>query len=264
MENRDFVQSLERGLAILRAFDVDHPVMSLTEAAARSGMTRAAARRFLLTLVELQLVGTDGKRFWLRPGVLDIGYRYLSGQPWWHIAQPMVEEMARSTQESCSVCVLDGCDIVYVCRAAVSRIVSTNLTIGSRLPAYCTALGRALLSRLPDEEIKTRLDESRIEKCTPLTVTSKRKLFELICGVRTLGYCMLDQELDLDLRALAIPLAIPSETVIAGVGLSVHANRISASELLKRHLPALAEAARQIRDGVVEAQRSKAMRSIPL
>lgn len=264
MENRDFVQSLERGLAILRTFDVDHPIMSLSEAAARTGMTRAAARRFLLTLVELQLVGTDGKRFWLRPTVLDIGYRYLSGQPWWHIAQPIVEEVARSTNESFSVCVLDGCDIVYVCRAAVSRIVSTNLTIGSRLPAWCTALGRVLLSRLPDAEIRSRLDASNIEKFTPLTVTSKRKLLDMIVEVRSSGYSLLDQELDLGLRALAVPLTVSTDTVVATLGVSVQANRVSTDELLTRHLPVLLERARQISDGVIEAQRSRALRSIPL
>ncbi len=264
MENRDFVQSLERGLAILRTFDVDNPIMSLSEAASRTGMTRAAARRFLLTLVELQLVGTDGKRFWLRPTVLDIGYRYLSGQPWWHIAQPVVEELARTTHESCSVCVLDGHDVVYVCRAAVSRIVSTNLTIGSRLPAYCTAMGRAMLSRLPDGEIRSRLDECRIDKLTPLTVTNKRKLFDLITEVRASGYSLLDQELDMGLRALAVPLAVPSDTVSAAVGVSVQANRVSADELVTRHLPALVHAAKMISDGVVDAQRNKALRSIPV
>ena len=264
MANRDFVQSVERGLAILQTFDVDNPVMSLSEAAVRTGMTRAAARRFLLTLVQLQFVGTDGKRFWLRPTVLDLGYRYLSGQPWWHIAQPIIEEIARATKESCSVCVLDGSDSVYVCRAAVSRIVSTNLTIGSRLPAYCTALGRALLSRLPDADIRTRLNGSQIEKKTPLTVTSKRKLLEAIGGVRSSGYSLLDQELDMGLRALAVPLAISSETVVAAVGVSVQANRVSADDLLKRFLPVLLEGSRQISAGVLEAQRSRALRSIPL
>jgi IclR family pca regulon transcriptional regulator len=262
MANRDFVKSVERGLAILQTFDVDNPVMSLSKAAARTGMTRAAARRFLLTLVQLQFVGTDGKLFWLRPTVLDIGYRYLAGQPWWHIAQPIVEEIARSTNESCSVCVLDGRDSVYVCRAAVSRIVSANLTIGSRLPAYCTALGRALLSALSDVEIRARLNESRIEKHTPLTVTSKSKLLEVIGKVRTSGFCLLDQELDMGLRALAVPLEISSETVYAAVGISVQANRVSADELLKRFLPVLLDGARQISAGVLEAHRSRTFRTI--
>ncbi|HSV81222.1 MAG TPA: IclR family transcriptional regulator C-terminal domain-containing protein [Ramlibacter sp.] len=263
MENRDFVQSLERGLAILRTFDVDNPVMSLSEAAARTGMTRAAARRFLLTLVELQLVGTDGKRFWLRPTVLDLGYRYLAGQPWWHVAQPIVEELARATNESFSVCVLDGPDIVYVCRAAVSRIVSANVTIGSRLPAYCTALGRAALSLLPDAEVRSLLQASRIEQMTPSTVTDKAQLLALVAEVRANGYSLLEQELDLALRALAVPLPLPSQTVHAAVGVSVQAGRISTEELLRQHLPQLAEAARRIAEGVAEAQRTKALRAIP-
>ncbi len=263
MENRDFVQSLERGLAILQAFDADTPIMSLSEAAARTGMTRAAARRFLLTLVELKFVGSDGKRFWLRPTVLDLGYRYLAGQTWWHIAQPIVEELAKATNESCSVCVLDGSEVVYVCRAAVSRIVSVNLTIGSRLPAYCTAMGRAMFSLLPDAEVRVRLDESDIKKLTPSTVTSKRRLLELVSAVRATGYSLLDQELDMGLRALSVPMAIPSDTVVAAVGVSVQANRVSADELVKRHLPALVEGARLIKEGVIEAQRNKALRSIP-
>ena len=163
-----------------------------------------------------------------------------------------------------AVCVLDGNDVVYVCRAVVSRIVSANLTIGSRLPAYCTAMGRAVLSHLPDAEIRARLAASPIEKLTPLTVTSKRKLVELVGAVRTNGYSLLDQELDMGLRALAVPLSIPSDTVIAAVGISVQANRVPADELLRRHLPTLVDGARRIRNGVIEAQRNKALHSIPV
>lgn len=262
MENRDFVQSLERGLAILQAFDIDHSVMTLTEAAARTGMTRAAARRFLLTLVELGFVGSDGKRFWLRPSVLNIGHAYLAGQPWWHVAQPIVEELARSTNESCSACVLDGVDTVYVCRAATSRIVSSNLTIGSRIPAYCSAMGRALLSQLPEVHAKAVLADSPIRKLTPLTVTSQRKLLEIVATVREQGYCLMDQELDLGLRALAVPLRLASDTVVAALGLSVHANRISNETLLHAYLPSLQERARQITQSLQDMQRAQTSRAI--
>ncbi len=262
MESRDFVQSLERGLAILQAFDINHTVMTLTEAAARTGMTRAAARRFLLTLVELKFVGTDGKRFWLRPSVLNIGHAYLTGQPWWHVAQPIVEELARSTNESCSVCVLDGTDTVYVCRAAISRIVSSNLTIGSRIPAYCSAMGRALLAQLPPVHAKSLIDESPIQKLTPLTVTSRRKLMETVEKVRQQGFSLLDQELDLGLRALAVPIKLPSDNVVAALGISVHANRVSNEALMQNFLPAMLERARQISKSLQEMQRSQVSRAI--
>lgn len=262
MESRDFVQSLERGLAILQAFDIEHSVMTLSEAAARTGMTRAAARRFLLTLVELKYIATDGKRFWLRPSVLNIGHAYLAGQPWWRVAQPIVEELARSINESCSVCVLDGCDTVYVCRAAISRIVSSNLTIGSRIPAYCSAMGRALLAQLPDVHAKSLLEESPIQKHTPQTITSRRKLLEIVGTVREQGYCLLDQELDLGLRALAVPIKLPSDTVVAALGISVHANRVSSDTLIHSYLPPLQERAMQITQSLIEQGRSNAARNI--
>src|SRR3954469_16536154 len=146
MVQRDYVQSLERGLAIIKAFGPDHATLTLGEAAAMTGLNRAAARRFLLTLVKLGYVGTDKKTFWLRSRILELGYSYLSSQPWWQVAQPVLEEAARATQETCNIAILSDAEIVYVSRVAAKRIISTNLSVGSRLPAHVTALGRVLLA----------------------------------------------------------------------------------------------------------------------
>ena len=146
IEQRDFIQSVERGFAVIQAFGAGRTSLTISEAAQLTGLSRAAVRRFLLTLVHLDYIDTDNKLFWLKPRVLELGRCYLSAQPWWQIAQPVIEDVARQTGESCSLCVLDGTEIVYVCRVAVHRIVSTNVSVGSRLPAHPTALGRALLS----------------------------------------------------------------------------------------------------------------------
>src|SRR5215813_9885004 len=146
MLSRDYVQSLERGLAVIKAFGPEQSTLTLAEAAAKTGLTRAATRRFLLTLVKLGYVGTDKKTFWLRSRVLELGYSYLSSQPWWQIAQPVLEETARATQETCNIAILSGTEIVYVARVLAKRIISTNLSIGSRLPAHVTASGARFLS----------------------------------------------------------------------------------------------------------------------
>jgi IclR family pca regulon transcriptional regulator len=142
LDQGDYIRSLENGLAIVKAFGQDDPTLTLSEAAAKTGMTRAAARRFLLTLTHLGYLEVDGKSFRLRPKILELGERYLTSQPWWNVAQPLIEEAVRKMGESCSLCILDGAEIVYVCRVAVNRLISTNISIGSRLPAYPTALGR--------------------------------------------------------------------------------------------------------------------------
>src|SRR5882757_10791205 len=167
---RDFVQSLERGLAIIKAFGPEHSTLTLGEAAAKTGLTRAAARRFLLTLTKLGYVGTDKKTFWLRSRILELGYSYLSSQSWWQVAQPVLEEAARATQETCNIAILSDTEIVYVARVIAKRIISTNLSIGSRLPAQVTALGRVLLAGLPNDELKSLIKQISLAKLTSHTV----------------------------------------------------------------------------------------------
>lgn len=249
-DNREYVQSLERGIAVLRAFDAENARMTLSEVAALTGLTRATARRFLLTLTRLQLVASDGKTFWLLPGVLDLGYRYLSGLPWWRSAQPIIEEVAGRLQEMCTVSVLDGTDIVYVARAAVNRILSANISIGSRFPAFCTAMGRAMLSSLPPEELDAFLGEAALTAFTDRTVTDRDKLRALILAAGRQNYAISDGELEPGLRGLAVPILDGSGRAVAALGISVHSAAESQEELLGRGLPTLEAGARRIMESL--------------
>jgi IclR family pca regulon transcriptional regulator len=249
LEHGDYIQSLAKGLSIIKAFGQNDPTLTLSEAAKKTGMTRAAARRFLLTWTHLGYLGTDKKSFWLKPKVLELGERYLTSQPWWSVAQPLIEEAARKMGESCSLCILDGSEIVYICRVAVSRLISTNISIGSRLPAYTTALGRVLLAQAPDEDVKAILTSATLQKYTPNTVVDKRKLLQIIKQVRTDGFCLIDQELDLGLIGLAVPVCRSTEG-FAALGVSVHAGRVSAKEMISRLLPILKETADRITLGM--------------
>lgn len=255
MQSRDYVQSLERGLAILLTFDADAPIQTLSQVAQRAGLTRAAARRFLLTLVELGYIGTDGKGFWLLPRVLDLGHRYLSGQAWWQLALPVMEEMAGRLKESCSICVLEGHEVVYVAHFAASRFLSINLSVGSRLPAYPTALGRVLLAQLPPLELAALVSSLQLTKLTPNTVLDKRRLIKVIEQSRKDGYSLVDQELEIGLMALAVPIGPSADVAFAAMGVSVPAARAGRRELVSRFLPVLLEGKERIAAGLALGKR---------
>lgn len=255
IEQRDFVQSLERGLAILRAFGPGRTNLSLSEVARLTGLTRAAARRFLLTFTHLGYVATDRKMFWLTPRVLELGRHYLSAQPWWEIAQPVVEEAARRMGESCSLCILDGADIIYVCRVAISRLISINLSIGSRLPASPTALGRVLLAQLPPERLEALLAKTSFEQHTPHTLTEAGKLIAAIEKARGDGFSVVDQELEIGLVGVAVP--VRDTDVLSALGVSVNSARMSATEAQERYLPVLQESAERISAGLTRAGLSR-------
>jgi IclR family pca regulon transcriptional regulator len=255
IDQRDYVQSLERGLAIIEAFDADTPTLTLAQAAARTGLNRAAARRFLLTLAHLGYIDTDGKQFWLHPRILNLGYRYLTSQAWWHVAQPILEDIARETQETCSLCVLDETEVVYVSRVVVSRIIATNLSVGSRLPAYPTAIGRALLSQLSDPDLTATLAKMQPIQHTDYTITSDAKLRKVIEKARVQGYAAVDQELAIGLLGLAVPLRTGSGTGIAALGISVQAGRVPFEQLAERYLPLLQSSATRIAASVASSRR---------
>lgn len=252
MLSRDYVQSLERGLSVIKAFGPEQPTLTLAEAATKAGLTRAAARRFLLTLTKLGYVGTDKKIFWLRPRILELGFSYLSSQPWWQVAQPVLEEAARATQETCNIAILSGTEIVYVARVIAQRIISTNLGVGSRLPAHVTALGRVLLAGLDPEELKQVLKQINLQKLTKHTLDDRRKLLVAIEQARKDGYALVDQELELGLLALAVPIKAPSGAVVAALGVSVSAGRLSADHLHKRILPILRQSSAHISQGLAD------------
>ena len=242
----DFVQSLDRGLAVIRCFSSERPSLTLSEVAERTGLTRAAARRFLLTLQELGYVGSTGRQFSLRPRVLALGYAYLSSFSVAQIAQPHLEDLAEELHESCSVSVLDGDDIVYVARASANRIMTIALTVGTRLPPYPTSMGRVLLAHLPDAEREALLSRATLRKLTDHTIVDLDRLREVLATVRSQGWAAVDQELEAGVRSIAVPIRDSSGKVVAAINASAHAARVPMRTLEKQFLPRLLGAAGQI------------------
>jgi IclR family pca regulon transcriptional regulator len=241
-----YVQSFARGLEVIRSFSAEARSQTLTEVAARAGLTRAGARRILLTLQTLGYVENDGRLFRLTPRILDLGFAYLSSMPIWDLAEPVMEELVERVKESCSAAVLDGGDIVYVLRVPTHKIMKINLGVGSRLPACSTALGRVLLAGLPDDEVEARLRLSPPQRLTRRTVTDPAVLAERIREARAQGWCLLDQELEEGLVSLAAPVTDRAGRTVAALNISGQANRTSAAAMKRELLPALLEAARTV------------------
>jgi IclR family transcriptional regulator, pca regulon regulatory protein len=261
MKNRkDFVASLARGIEIIRAFTSEQTVnhsaarasigpadaLTLSQVAEKVGVARAVARRFLLTLAELGYVVTDGKYFRLTARVLDLGYAYLSSMPFSNVATEFLQEVAEQTRESCSASVLDGQDIVYVARVAAQRILSISLSIGARLPAYCTSMGRVLLAALPGPELESYLSKVQLRRRTPQTVTDKECLRQILSEVGREGYALTDGELEEGLRSIAVPVRSSGARVIAAINVSTQAGRVNKSQMVKEFLPLLRKAAQRI------------------
>ena len=244
--NTAFVQSLERGLAVIRAFDAEHPRRQLSDVARATGLTRAAARRFLLTLVDLGYVRLDGREFSLRPRVLELGYAYLSGITLPDVALPHLETLVGRVNESSSVAVLDGDEVVYVARVHTKRIMNAMVTVGSRFPAHATSLGQALLAFLPREELDRYLTRTRLTRLTARTITDRARLTARLDQVRAQGYAMTDQELEEGLRSAAAPIRNKHGVVLAAVNVSVGAGRTTLRQLEDDYVPHLLETARQI------------------
>lgn len=241
-----YVQSFARGLQVIRSFSADAPRQTLTEVASRSGLTRAGARRILLTLQTLGYVETDGKLFSLTPRILDLGFAYLSSMPIWNIAEPVMEALVEKVKESCSAAVLEGTDIIYVLRVPTHKIMSISLGVGSRLPAYCTSLGRVLLADLPDDEVLRRLQASDRQALTRHTVTEVAALLELVRSARAQGWSLVNQELEEGLVSLAAPVTNREGRIVAALNISGQANRTSAKAMQEGMLPALLAAAQTI------------------
>jgi IclR family pca regulon transcriptional regulator len=244
--NANFVQSLDRGLAVIRAFDAEHPRLQLSDVARATGLTRAAARRFLLTLVELGYMRLDGREFSLRPRVLELGYSYLSGLTLPDIAQPHLETLVAKVGESSSVAVLDCDDVVYVARVHTKRIMTVMITVGTRFPAHASALGQVLLAHLPAEQLHDYLTHAHLEPLTPRTLADRALLTARLDRVRAQGYAMADQELEEGLRSAAAPIRNRGGDVAAAVNVSVSASRTTLRQLEDDFVPSLIETARQI------------------
>lgn len=242
------VQSFARGLEVLRSFGANAPTQTLSEAAERTGLTRAGARRILLTLQGLGYVAQEGRDFRLTPKVLELGFAYLASQPWWHVAQPLMEELTQTLHESTSAAVLDGDDIVYVLRVPAQKIMSINLGVGSRLPAHSTSLGRVLLAGLPEDERERRVAAMDLSPRTPKSITDPEKLLQTLSQVRRKGWALINEELEVGLISLAVPILDRSGRVVAAINVSSQPQRRNATAMQEQCLPALQAVARRIGD----------------
>lgn len=251
--NSEFVQSLERGLAVIRAFDAEHPELTLSDVARATGLTRAAVRRFLLTLADLGYIRTDGRLFALRPRILELGYAYLSSIGLPEVAQPHMEALVAKLHESSSMSVLDGGDIVYVARVPTRRIMTVAINVGTRFPAYATSMGRVLLAHQSPEWLTDYLGRTELRPITPRTVTDPKKLRATLDRVRQQGFAMIDQELELGLRSISVPVRDGSGAVVAALNVSMHASRRSSETARQELLPPLRATAEAIQADLVAA-----------
>ena len=241
MRETDFVSGFARGLRVIEAFGESQPRLSIADAAKITGLDRATVRRSLLTLSQLGYADYDGKFFTLTPKTLRLGHAYLSATPLPTIVQPYLDQLAERAGQSASASVLDGTEIVYVARASQRRVMSINLTPGSRLPAYCASMGRVLLAALPETEAREILGRSDLKANTPLTRTDPEELVAELRRVRDEGYAVIDQELELGLCSIAVPVANDRGQVLAALNIGASAAHVPAREMAERFLPLLRE-----------------------
>lgn len=243
----NFMTSLARGLIVIQAFTQQNPQMTISQLSVRTGLSRAAVRRCLYTLTKLGFAGAeDGSRYSLRPRMLTLSHTYTASNTLSSAAQPILERMSAALRESFSVATLDGEDIVYVARTTVNRVMAVDLHIGSRLPAYCTSMGRILLAYLPPEQLEAYFARVNLVPHTTRTVTSLEKLRMLLRNVRRNGYALCDQEYEVGLRSLAVPVFAPNGRAVATINLSGSAPRLSTLEMQTRFLPHLRNAANEL------------------
>jgi IclR family pca regulon transcriptional regulator len=243
----DFVESLDRGLRLLQTFGERPAPMSLSEIAKAAGLPRATARRILFTLQHAGYVSSDGKLFALTPHVLTLAGSYLRSNQLVAVLQPVLDRISAEALEISSLAVLDGDDVVFVARASPTRIFTGGVDIGYRLPGFCTAVGRAMLGRLGDAELKDRLGVMRREPLTPQTITDPKRLFAAIAADRRQGYALVDREAEPHFRSIAVPVKRYDDTIVAAINIGAHVDRISTEEMVKRFLPLLREGAAAVK-----------------
>jgi IclR family pca regulon transcriptional regulator len=243
----NFMTSLARGLAVIQAFSQRRHHLTISQVSTTTGLSRAAVRRCLYTLSKLGFAGSDDNRhFFLRPRILALGHSYISSMPLATAAQPVLEHISHLLHESCSIATLDGIDIVYIARANVTRIMSIDLGVGSRLPAFCTSMGRAILANLPPEELESVLARVEFKRYTERTITNPAKLTQALRQIRRDGYSIIDQELEHGLRSMAVPIQNPNGKVVAALNIGAHAQRVSIQEMQTKFLPHLRAASQEL------------------
>jgi IclR family pca regulon transcriptional regulator len=249
--DKEFMATLAKGLAVLGTFNKERPNMTLSQAALVAGLSRATARRILRTLTELGYVEQSGRQFALSSGILKLGFAYLATQNWIEQATPLMRQLSEQFHESCSAAILQGTEIVYVARIPASRIMSVALAVGTRLPAFHTALGRIQLGFLDDAELWRRLRSLRVDALTPATITDVQALFDRVREDHAQGFSIVDEELERGLRSIAVPVVDRTGQAVAALNLSTHSTRTTRNELRERFLPSLRAIAGQISSSVI-------------
>lgn len=244
--DRSFVASLQKGLDVLCAFNRQHTQMTVSEMAQRTGASPASARRSLLTLRSLGFLQGDGKRFWMAPKSLLVAQAFLSSRPMPSLAQPLLDGLSERSRQSSSIAQLLDTDAIIVARSTARRSLSTGLGIGSRLPGYCSAVGRVLLGSLGDREVRSVLHSSRMEKLTAHTAVDPSQVLRRINEARECGFATCDEELEIGVRSMAVPVFSHDGTTVAALSISVRAERLSIAELRDDMLPLLLRAQQQL------------------
>ena len=244
--NPDFVLSLARGLTVIEAFEERPDGATVGDIAVRTGFSRAAVRRLLITLETLGYASHSGPVYRLSSRVLRLGFSYLSSNSLLSLAGPVLEEVTAAIHESSSLSTLEGDEIVYLARSATHRVMSVGLSVGSRLPAWCTSMGRVMLASLERDELAAYLERVELKPLTPHSITDRTAFAAELDRVRTQGYSLVDEELEIGLRSLAVPVRTRSGRVVAAMNTGVHAARVQPEEMLTRFLPVLREAATRL------------------
>jgi len=247
MRDSDFLGSLAKGLKVIEAFGEESPRLSIADVSRRTGLDRATARRCLLTLAELCYADYDGKFFSLTPRILRLGHAYLSATPLPNIVQPFLDSLSQTLGQSVSASVLDATEIVYIARASQRRVMSISLTAGSRLPAYCSSMGRVLLAALPEQEALERLRQCDLRPLTRYTKFETGLLVEELRTVRAQGFALIDQELEIGLCSIAVPLTNTRNATVAALNIGAPAAQIDVDQLMQRFLKPLQDVAASIR-----------------
>jgi IclR family transcriptional regulator, pca regulon regulatory protein len=243
----NFMTSLARGLAVIQAFSDRKRPATISQLSGKTGLSREAVRRCLYTLRKLGFAGCDENgHFFLRPRVLVLGHSYMSSMPLSMAAQPVLEQLSHLLRESSSLATLDELEIIYVARAHVTRIMSIDLGVGSRLPAFCTSMGRILIAHMQPDEMEDYIRRIAFTRYTERTITSAEKLRPVLRATRQSGYCIVDQELELGLRSMAVPVRNPEDQVVAAVNVGTHAQRVSIQQMQTTFLPHLLAAAQEL------------------
>ena len=253
--SRHFIGAIAKGFAVIHAFGEHAHALTLSQVAERAGLTRAGARRYLLTLQELGYAGQSGRQFFLTPKLLSLGYAYLSSMPLWAFGEPILERLVEGLGETCSLSVLDDLEIVYVLRIPVHHILPVRVTVGSRLPAYCTSMGRVLLGGLTDAQLKHYFTRAEFRAYTPRSVTDPARLRKIIAADRAKGYSWVTGEMGQNISGLSVPVRDPQGRVLAALNISVNRPLTNEKRLIAKLLPRLQRAAEQMSVSVAISKR---------